>query len=157
MELVEDTLDVDLADFLARRLFCFLAQVSPDGPRVSPLWFRWEDGQLWAIAQLEGRSYPRRVEANPETAVAVVDFAPARGRVQHVGMRGRATLEPYDAERGRRLLEKYLGPEPDDWPARFRGVDAEGYRLIAFTPETVVARDQSYAPPAGPADGESTA
>lgn len=153
MELVENTLAVDLETFLARPLFCFLGQTSEDGPRLSPLWFLWEDGRVWNIARLEGRSYPERVERDPRTAVAIVDFEPSTGRVEHVGMRGQASLEPFDEARAGRLLEKYLGADESGWPEMFRGLDPEGYRLIAVEPETVVARDQSYAAPSGDGDG----
>ncbi|WP_306053516.1 pyridoxamine 5'-phosphate oxidase family protein [Natronococcus wangiae] len=149
MELIENTLEVDLEDVLARPLFCFLAQRSADGPRVSPLWFLWEDDAVLIIAQLHGRSYPDRVRRDPETALAILDFEPTTGRVEHVGMRGTASLEPYDEDRAERLLEKYLGERRDEWPETFVGLDADRYRLIEFTPETVVARDQSYPVPAG--------
>ena len=148
MEIIEDGLEVALDEFLGRPLFCFLAQCSGEGPRLSPLWFLWEDGAIWNVAQLDGRSYPDRVQAYPESALAVVDFDPATGRVEHVGMRGEATLEPYDRSRADRLFEKYLGDDREAWPEMFRVLDAESYRLIRFDPETVVARDQSYPAPA---------
>ena len=150
MDVVENTLGVDLDAFLDRPLFCFLAQAPESGPRVSPLWFLWEDGAVWIIAQLEGRSYPDRVERDPRTALAVVDFEPSEGRVEHVGMRGRAGLEPHDTGRADRLLAKYFGDDQEGWPERFVDLPSEHYRLIRFEPETVVARDHSYAPPAGP-------
>lgn len=148
MELVEDTLDVPLDDFLERPLFAFLAQASPGGPRVSPLWFHWEDRTVWHVA-LSDRSYLQRARADPRSALAVVDFDPAAGRVQHVGMRGQASVEPFDPELGRRLLARYLGPDESTWPDRFAALDPEGLELLAFEPETVVARDQSYAAPPG--------
>ena len=37
MELLEDSLEVALDDFLARRLFCVLGQRSGSGPRLSLL------------------------------------------------------------------------------------------------------------------------
>ena len=55
MEIVEDTLDAKLEDFLARPLFCHLGTLSEDGPRVSPLWFLWEDGAIWIIATLSDK------------------------------------------------------------------------------------------------------
>jgi hypothetical protein len=88
------------------------------------------------------------VRAYPESALAVVDFDPATGRVEHVGMRGEATLEPYDRSRADRLFEKYLGDDREAWPEMFRGLEADEYRLVRFDPETVVARDQSYPAPA---------
>lgn len=149
MELVEDTLDTGLDAFLARPLFCFLAQRSGSGPRISPLWFLWEDGAIWHVAQLRDRSYPRRVREYPDSAVAVVDFDPETGRVEHVGMRGTASLEAFDRSKAGRLLAKYLGDERREWPERFVGLETDDYRLIRFVPETIVARDQSYRAPAG--------
>lgn len=150
MEIVENTLEAELDAFLARPLFCFLAQESEAGPRISPLWFLWEDGAVWNVARLSGRSYPRRVEQHPRTALAVVDFDPSTGRVEHVGIRGTANLEPYDPARADRLFGKYLGEDTDDWPAMFLDLDTENYRLIRIDPETAVARDQSYPAPASP-------
>jgi nitroimidazol reductase NimA-like FMN-containing flavoprotein (pyridoxamine 5'-phosphate oxidase superfamily) len=147
MEVIEDTLDAPLADLLSRRLFCFLAQTSEGGPRLSPLWFLWEDDALWIVARLNGRSYPERVERDPRSAVAVVDFDPETGRVEHVGMRGKASLVPYDEGRAHRLFAKYLGEDPAAWPEMFLELDTENYRLVRFDPETVVARDQSYPAP----------
>lgn len=148
MELVENTLAEDVDAFLDRPLFCFFAQGSDGGPRLSPLWFLWEDGAVWNVARLNGRSYPERVKRWPRTAIAIVDFDPSTGRVEHVGMRGDATLEPYSEERADRLFQKYLGENKSDWPEMFIDFDTDNYRLIEFEPETVVARDQSYpAPP----------
>jgi len=86
---------VDVEEFLARPLFCFLAQASESGPRVSPLWFIREDGAVWIIANTN-KSHPDRVERGPRSALAVVDFDRRTGLVQHVGMRRRATIEPHD-------------------------------------------------------------
>lgn len=144
MELIENTLDVELDEPLTRPLFCHLSTVSAEGnPRVSPLWFLWEDGALWIIADAE-KSNPGRVADHPETAVAIVDSDPETGRVEHVGLRGRATVEPFDAERSERLLARYLGDEQSEWDERFADLPEERWRLVRFEPETVVARDQSY-------------
>lgn len=148
MEIVENTLSVPLADVLDRPLFCFLATQADSGPRISPLWFLWEAGSVWCIATRE-RSYPERIEANPETALAIVDFDVSTGEVLHIGMRGRATVVPHDPERAIRLLEKYHGPEMDDWDqSRFPDPNEWGEEMVfvRFDPETVVARDQSYTP-----------
>jgi len=149
MEVVENTLDVDVAAFLGRPLFCFLATVDDGAPRVSPLWFLWEDDAVWIVADTQ-RTYPHRIEQNPETAIAIVDFDRTTGTVQHVGMRGRATVEPHDPSRAERLLAKYLGPERAEWDdSRFpdpREWD-DTMATVRFDPDTVVARDQSYAPP----------
>lgn len=154
MELLEDTLPVELDAFLQRPLFCFLAAATEEGPRVSPLWFLWDDGAIWIIADTEEKSYTDRVERDPRAAIAIVDFDVETGLVQHVGMRGRATVEPFDEARAGRLLERYLGEDRADWDReRFGGDWDPKWGLIRFEPETVVARDQSYE--AGPTAGRS--
>lgn len=147
METVENTLDVSFETFLDRPLFCFLGQSTPSGgPRISPLWFLWEDQRVWCLADTVGKSYARRVEQHPETAVAIVDFDVHTGRVEHVGMRGQSGLVPLEDERMYHLLERYLGPDPEEWDPRFAGLDEERWSFIKFEPETVVARDQSFSP-----------
>lgn len=143
MEVVENSLEVAIDAFLDRPLFCFLAQASSDGPRLSPLWFLWEEGTIWCIAT-RSRSYVERIEADPRTALAIVDFDPGAGRVQHVGMRGRARIETFDPELAARLLARYLGHDEADWPDRFRDLPAADHAIVRFDPSTVVARDQSY-------------
>jgi len=116
-----------------------------------------QDGAAWIIARLEGRSYPERVRRDSRTALAGVDFDPATGRVEHVGMRGRSSLEPYDEARAERLLASYLGDDRAEWPEAFVDLDPGGYRLLRFEPETVLARDQSSpAPAAGTGASAST-
>jgi hypothetical protein len=144
MEIVEDWLDLDLDEFLDRPLFCFLAQCSDDGARISPLWYLWEDEIVWLIAQLPNRSYPERVEQFPQSAIAIVEFDPQKGLVRHVGMRGEATLEPFDHDRAERLLGRYLGDDKSDWNDGFISLDGENYRLIRLEPETVVARGGTH-------------
>lgn len=153
MEIVENTFDVDVDAFLSRPLFCFLATIDDGDPRVSPLWFLWEDGAIWIIADTR-KTYPSRVEQNSETALAIVDCDRTTGTVQHVGMRGQATVEPHDPSRAERLLSRYLGPDKTEWDeSRFPDPHDWGDEMvmIRFTPETVVARDQSYAP--APSEG----
>ena len=96
MEIVEDTLDTELEEFLARPLFCHLGTTSAEGPRVSPLWFLWEDGAIWIIATLSNKTFPDRIKEDPRTAVSIVDFDSETGRVEHVGLRGHATVEPFE-------------------------------------------------------------
>ena len=63
-------------------------------------------------------------------------------------MRGRASVEPFEPERARRLLQRYLGQRRDAWDRRFRDtLEDPDNVLIRFSPETVVARDQSYERP----------
>jgi hypothetical protein len=135
-----------LEEVLARPLFAHLATASEEGPRESPVWFLWEGGRLWVIGNYETDSFPRRVEREPRCAVGVVDFDVSTGLVQHVGMRGRARLEPHDRERLTRLLGRYMGGL-ERWDERFVEILGDAsYVFVSFEPETVVVRDQSYRP-----------
>jgi len=136
---------VELDEFLARPLFAHLATSSEDGPRASPVWFLWEDEALWIIGSRRTDSFPGRIDREARCAVAIIEFDRTSGLVQHVGMRGRAGIEPFDPDRAGRLLTRYLGPDREGWDPRFRETlhDPDNV-LIRFEPETVVARDQSY-------------
>jgi Pyridoxamine 5'-phosphate oxidase len=141
---------VDLDEFLSRPLFAHLATASEHGPRESPVWFLWEDDAMWIIGSRITDTFPARIEAEGRCAIGIVDFDRAAGLVQHVGMRGRATVEAFDARRARRLLARYLGPEERAWDERFKATVAEPTSeqavLLRFVPETAVARDVSYVP-----------
>jgi hypothetical protein len=75
----------------------------------------------------------------------VIDFDRASGLVQHVGLRGRSTVEPFERERARRLLASYLGDDEARWDERFRETLSDSDNvLIRFVPESAVVRDVSY-------------
>jgi general stress protein 26 len=139
--------DFDPEAVLGKPLMANLATVSADGaPRNAPVWFLWEDGALWCPASRAGSS-ARRIAAEPRVAVEIVDFDNAGGRLLHLGLRGRATVEAMHPARFRRLLEKYLGP-PEDWNAWFieriaRIDDPEG-RLIRVMPQSTFTANVSY-------------
>lgn len=137
---------VDVDEFLSRPLFGFLATASEFGPRVSPVWFLWEDDAVWIIGNRKTDTFPDRVESDPRCAITFVDFNPTRGLVQHVGMRGHGSVEAWNAERAKRILRRYLGPDEDAWAhERFvEPLNDPGNVLVRLMPETVVARDQSY-------------
>jgi hypothetical protein len=147
---------VELDEFLCRPLFAHLATASEHGPRESPVWFMWEERRVWIIGSRATDSFPARIERESRCAIGVVDFDRSSGLVQHVGLRGRASIEAFDAQRARRLLTRYLGPDEPGWDARFlrtlEAPDAEQAVLVRFMPETVVARDVSYSPSLPPGD-----
>lgn len=146
MKLIHDRpRTVDLNEFLSRPLFAHLASASEEGPRDSPVWFLWEDGAVWLIGSLRNDSFPRRIECEPRCSIGIVNFDRERGVVHHVGMRGRASVEPFDPDRASRLLRRYLGERVEAWDPRFRKTLEDRDNVpIRFSPETVVARDQSY-------------
>jgi hypothetical protein len=135
-----------LDEFLARPLYAHLAHDSGRGPRESPVWFHWDGRALWILG---GTTFPENLRREPRCALGIVDWDPASGRSQHVGLRGRAEVLPFDPAIARAIFAKYLGPDEDRWDPRFReDVDGTtGLPLVRFTPETVVLRDQSYTPP----------
>jgi len=148
MDLIHDRpRSVDLDEFLQRPLFAHLATASEHGPRTSPVWFLWEANSIWILAHRESSSFEKRIERDPRCSLGILDADLTTGKVHHVGMRGQATVEAFDVERGRRLLSRYLDGPVEDWDAMFVEVlDHPGdYVFVRFEPETVVARDQSYA------------
>ena len=150
MEIVEHTLDTDLDSSLDRPLFAHLSTVSSeDAPRDTPVWFLWEEEFLWVIANTDQRTVDDRIEDDPRVAVGIVDFDVETGLVEHVGIRGRAAVVPHDPDRAERLLQRYLGSDKDTWDTERFGDPqewGEAMVLLRITPETVVARDQSYTP-----------
>ena len=136
----------DLNEFLARPLFAHLAHDSGEGPRESPVWFHWDGAALWIVG---GESFPVNLKREPRCAIGIVDWDLASGRCHHVGMRGRATVLPFDPAVARTIFRRYFGPDESDWDARFASLfdgTAAGVELVRFDPETVVVRDQSYRP-----------
>jgi hypothetical protein len=91
-------------------LMANLATVSEDGPRNAPVWYIWEDAALWMLGN-EGSSSVQRLLRDARCAVEIVHYDNARGVLAHLGLRGRATVEPMSPPRFRRLLHKYLGPD----------------------------------------------
>lgn len=149
MNVVENTLGATIEAFLARPLFGHLATDSPEGPKESPVWYLWEDEAAWILGDAATDTFPDRIEREPSCALGVVDYDIERGLVQHVGIRGRGTVEPFDHELAERLLARYLGPDRSDWDPRFSEYLADPTDtalLVRVEPATVVARDQSYAP-----------
>jgi len=135
--------DFDIDQFLTRPLFAHVASIGEHGPCESPVWFLWEDEVLWMIADSQS-SFPKRLAADPRCAIGIVDFDLERGLLQHLGMRGAATVEPTDPGRLERFVARYIGPK-ETWNVRFKEqvIDRQDV-MVRFVPETVVARDQSY-------------
>lgn len=135
----------ELEEVLERPLFAHLATLSEDGPRDSPVWFLWENEGIWLIADEAKDSFPVRLRRDPRCAVGVVEFDSESGLVRHVGIRGVATIEPFDPALAARLLACYLSPDQSNWDARFQAsLGTSTNVLIRIAPETIVVRDVSY-------------
>lgn len=135
--------DFDIEDLLSQPLFAHLATFGDTGPCQTPLWFLWEDGAVWMIASSKS-GFATRLLGDERASIGIVDFDLNRGFLQHLGMRGVATVLPMDADRRTRLVTRYLGSEVT-WNSWFKGNVVEHQDLlIKFVPDVVVARDQSY-------------
>jgi hypothetical protein len=128
-------------------LMANLATVSDDGPRNAPVWYIWEDAALWMLGN-EGSSSVQRLLRDSRCAVEIVHYDNARGVLAHLGLRGRATVEPMSPPRFRRLLGKYLGPDETSWNPWFIATvaqidDPEG-RFIRLAPDSVFTNNVSF-------------
>lgn len=135
-------------DLLTRPLVCVVGMLSTDGnaPRVSPLWFLWADESRWILGDME-ETHTTRLEHDPRVAVAIVNGAGDAGCLQHLGMRGSASFEPYDGQRAFRLRRRYVGSKSGGVGFNHvyrstRGED-EQWTFVRISPETVVLWDFS--------------
>lgn len=125
-----------------------LATAAADGsPRNAPVWFHWEDGALFMLSD-EHASSASRVRHDPRVAVEIVHYDNAAGILRHLGMRGRATVEPMDPQVFRRLLARYLGPDEAAWNqwfvAQIARIEDPSGRLIRLSPDSIFTNDVSY-------------
>jgi hypothetical protein len=137
----------DPETLLALPLMANLATTCPEGPRNAPVWYIWEAGALW-MPSTEVASSARRLARDPRCAVEIVRFEREAGILRHLGLRGRASIEPQDTGRFDRLLARYLGPDRARWNAWFVAQiarpDDPGSRFIRLAPETTFTNDVSY-------------
>ncbi|MCA0988505.1 pyridoxamine 5'-phosphate oxidase family protein [Guptibacillus algicola] len=145
MKIISGNRSFDLDEFMKKPLFAHLSTMADEGPRESPVWFYWEDQCIWIIGTPPSDTFPKRIEENSKCAIGIVDFDRRTGKVLHAGFRGSATVEKFDKGIATRLLTRYLGPNEEEWSPNFQGL-GDSNVLIKFVPETVVVRDQSYAP-----------
>jgi hypothetical protein len=122
--------------------------VATNGPTVRPVWFLWEDGAFWILTGPWSKLY-ERVKRDPELALVVDTCDLQTGTVQQVIARGTGELLPFDVERGRRKLRRYLGDDEARWDARFRRYlygdrDEKGTVWLHLAPRSLRARDLSY-------------
>ncbi|CAG9622390.1 pyridoxamine 5'-phosphate oxidase family protein [Sutcliffiella rhizosphaerae] len=142
MEIINGKRTFDLDDMLSKPLFAHLSTVEVDMPKDSPVWFHWENNEIWIIGT-KTDTFPKRIQKNSKCAIGIVDFDSLTGKVLHAGFRGKGSLENFDSEIVYKIISKYLGQDEQDWDPRFQNLDDSNV-LIRFTPDTVVIRDQSY-------------
>jgi nitroimidazol reductase NimA-like FMN-containing flavoprotein (pyridoxamine 5'-phosphate oxidase superfamily) len=140
---------MDLDHFLALPLVARVAANGPSGPTVRPVWFLYEDAAFW---WLSGSSYSRlqdMLAVDPRVSLVVDSCDLTTGQVLAVTASGVATVCPFDAGITTRKLTKYLGPDSERWPERFRGTfDDPTTRLVSLRPNAPLRlRDMSFTPP----------
>ncbi|WP_017627015.1 pyridoxamine 5'-phosphate oxidase family protein [Nocardiopsis chromatogenes] len=140
----------DVDAFLARPL---TARLATQGPTVRPVWYLWEGGAFWILTGPWSR-LPAHLRKDPAVALAVDSCDLGTGEVLQVLARGRAELLPFDAERARRKLTRYLGPRVETWDGRFRdhlltGPGETGTRWARIRPDRLVAEDLGFRPADG--------
>lgn len=138
--------EFDVDSFLARPL---TARIATSGPTVRPVWFLWEGGAFWILTGPWAR-LSDRVRADPSVALVVDECDIASGLVVQVISRGRAELLPFDVPRGRRKLERYLGPDESRWDPRFTAYlhddpERRGTKWLRVVPSAMKVLDLSYA------------
>jgi nitroimidazol reductase NimA-like FMN-containing flavoprotein (pyridoxamine 5'-phosphate oxidase superfamily) len=134
----------DVDAFLARPL---VARVAAGGPSVRPVWFLWEDGAFWWITGAYAR-LPEILARDPRLALVVDSCDLRTGEVRQVSARGDGAVVPFDPERARRKLARYLGPDESRWDVRFSvrylTEPDQKTRLVRLAPQRLTARDLSF-------------
>ncbi|HET9201412.1 MAG TPA: pyridoxamine 5'-phosphate oxidase family protein [Dehalococcoidia bacterium] len=133
----------DLDEFLARPL---VAHVATNGPAVRPVWYIWEEGAFWWLTGPWSRL--EALLREDDRVALVVDVNDVEtGEVLKVSARGRASVVGFDADRARRKLARYLGPDESKWD-RSRFVmgtfETPGVKFVRFEPESLSAKRLSY-------------
>jgi len=149
MELLRNArADFDLEEFLDRPLLAHVASLSEAGPRASLFWYLWEDSAIWIIVDEGFHTIQERIRAEPRVAVGFADFDPSKGFLQHVSIRGTASIERWDDDRAGRLLHRYycqLQDYRESSPHLEGEVRGEHPMLfLRIRPESVFLREQSY-------------
>ncbi|HYY32652.1 MAG TPA: pyridoxamine 5'-phosphate oxidase family protein [Gaiellaceae bacterium] len=132
----------DVEEFLAQPL---VARVATVGPTIRPVWYLWEDGRFWWLTGRWAR-LSELLREDPRAALVVDTCDLETGRVLQVIAAGKAEIVPFDADRARRKLVRYLGPDESSWEQRFTTGTFEdpSTRFARLAPQALRARDLSF-------------
>ena len=136
----------DLDAMLTRPL---IARIATNGPSVRPVWYLWEDGAFWWLTGSWSR-LPDRLTRDPLVMILIDTWEPDTGEVLQLIATGQASMRPFDADRARRKLARYLGPDESKWDyERFiQGTfENSSASFIRLHPERLSVKDLSYRPP----------
>lgn len=133
--------DFDVDAYLSQPL---TARLATNGPTLRPVWYLWEDDAFWWLTGPWSR-LAEHLRDDLRVVVLVDTCDLTTGEVRQVTASGRAEIVPYDAERARRKLRRYLGTEESLWDSRFHpdGM-ARSASFVRLLPDRLTARDLSY-------------
>ncbi len=140
--------EFDVDAFLAQPL---VARVATTGPAVRPVWFLWEDGAFWWLTGSWSR-LADQLRTEPAVALVVDTCDLTTGQVRQVQARGDAEVLPFDTDRARRTLSRYLGDDPARWDQGRFAISTSGMAgsgepaFVRLAPERLTARDLSFTP-----------
>ena len=146
-EIVHRTFPFDVEAFLAEGIECRLAT---NGPTVRPMWYQWEDDAFWFISGPHARLF-ERIQQDPKVSMVIDVYELDTGRVLQVMASGDVEITPYDVDRARRMLVRYLGADestwstkPDDYPGYLRDGGPPGAVWLRLRPEKVLTFNFSF-------------
>ena len=146
-EIVHNTAPFDVEAFLAEGNECRLAT---NGPTIRPTWFHWEDEAFWFISGPHAKLYGR-IQKDPKVAIVIDVYEVDTGRVLQVMATGNVEITPYDVDRARRMLHRYLGQDesswsttPDDYPGYLRDGGPPGCVWLKLQPKRIRTFNFTY-------------
>lgn len=132
----------DARELLALDVPVRLATLDEDGyPRITPLWFLWEDGVFY-MTSVEGRRHLRNLQRDPRASICI-DTEEREGpagarRTRRVTAKGLVELRPdTDDDWTARITRKYVSGAEGEALARRRGSVARV--VILLRPTRLVA------------------
>jgi hypothetical protein len=107
----------------------------------------WEDHAFWILTG-PWSTVLRDVDRDPRVALAVDAINLATGETKQVVVTGQAEIRPWEADRGRRMLRRYLGDDEGVWDDRFRRYmrGDDGSVWLRLSVERPRLLDLSYVP-----------
>lgn len=126
-----------------------VARVATNGPTIRPVWYLWEDDAFWWLTGPWSR-LPDLIERDPAVTLLIDTWEANTGEVLQLIASGQASIHPFDPDRARRKLARYLGTDESKWDhARFIEGTFENpsASLVRLFPDRIIVKDLSYRPP----------
>ena len=136
--------DFDVDAFLQQPL---VARVATNGPTIRPVWFIWEEGCLWWLTGTWSH-LENHLQRDPRVSVVIDTYDLHTGEVKQLRMAGTAEVVPYDPDRARRKLRRYLGADEAAWDQERFALDADerDRGFLRLRPDRLEAVDLSFKP-----------